>query len=101
MPLQRWWHPEPIRREYANCCHTLKEGGAHSHKMVVPSPLSPARVAGMWPGGGPGHSVHPPPMSPSPFSPPAAQSQPKVQASLGWRLPSHLRLPETQVSRAG
>ena len=27
-------------------CHTLKDGSAHSHKMAVPSPLRPAKMAG-------------------------------------------------------
>ena len=31
-------------------CPTLKDGGAHSHKMVAHSPLSPARAAGAWNG---------------------------------------------------
>lgn len=31
-------------------CHTLKDGGAQSHKIVAPSPLSPAGVAGTWQG---------------------------------------------------
>ncbi|KAK1343989.1 hypothetical protein QTO34_014547 [Cnephaeus nilssonii] len=58
-------------------------GGAHSHNMAAPSPLSPAGVAG-----GPGRSVRLPPEFPSPLSPPATQGQPEAQASLGWRLPS-------------
>ncbi|KAK1345549.1 LOW QUALITY PROTEIN: hypothetical protein QTO34_008008 [Cnephaeus nilssonii] len=29
-------------------CHALKDGGAHSHKMVAPSPLSPPAAQG-WP----------------------------------------------------
>ncbi|KAK1346587.1 hypothetical protein QTO34_000444 [Cnephaeus nilssonii] len=38
--------------------------------------------------------------SPSLLSPPVAQGQSEVQASLGWRLPSHPGPPEAQVTRA-
>ncbi|KAK1346834.1 hypothetical protein QTO34_000694 [Cnephaeus nilssonii] len=48
------------------------DGSTHSHKMVVPSPLSPTRAAGMWHGW-----AHP-------------QGWPEAQASLRWQLPSQL-----------
>ncbi|KAK1337500.1 hypothetical protein QTO34_002129 [Cnephaeus nilssonii] len=41
------------------------------------------------PGGWPGCSTCLPPESHSPLSPPDAQGQPKMQASLQWQLPSH------------
>ncbi|KAK1337258.1 hypothetical protein QTO34_001882 [Cnephaeus nilssonii] len=44
-------------------------------------------------------SMRQPPESPSPLSPPAAQGRPKVQASLGWRLPSRPGMPEAQAIR--
>ncbi|EPQ12120.1 RNA-binding protein Nova-1 [Myotis brandtii] len=67
-----------------DCLHTGEkdnDGGTHSHKMMVPSPLA----------------LHLPRESPSPLSPPATQGQPKVQASLRWWLPSCPGPPKAQV----
>ncbi|KAK1346924.1 hypothetical protein QTO34_000784 [Cnephaeus nilssonii] len=97
-PRGTWWCPQPIRREYANCCHALKDGSAHRNKMVVPSPFSPARVAGLAQGAGkprmaasqlpraargsgPARDTGKPRMA-------AAQLMPKMLASLRCQLPS-------------
>ncbi|KAK1340669.1 hypothetical protein QTO34_017059 [Cnephaeus nilssonii] len=49
-------------------CHTLKDGGTHSHKIAEPRPLSP----------------------------PATQGQAEAQESLEWQLPCHPGPPESQ-----
>ncbi|KAK1346004.1 hypothetical protein QTO34_008472 [Cnephaeus nilssonii] len=95
------------------------DGGAHSHNMAAPSPLSPTRVAGKQKGW-----AHPQvglatpctclrnPLVPSAPQPPrtglrhrqtsdgscsATQGQSKVQASLSWRMPSCPGPPKAQT----